>query len=265
MPNKIDSTLGKLKGICRPAIVPFVTVGFPNYEVSIEIAVAILKSGADMLELGVPFSDPLAEGPTIQKTSHVSLKNGINVKSCIDAVKKIRSTGIEKPILLMGYYNPFLRYGLEKFVKEASQVGVDGVIVPDLPNEESGNLRKLCESYGIYFIPLLAPTSTAERISHTCKRARGFIYCVQTTGVTGAREKLSQDAASLVRAIRNHTSLPVLVGFGISNSEHVLNVGKFADGVIVGSALLDAIDRAPKNERLEVAVEFVRELVPTVT
>ena len=156
-------------------------------------------------------------------------------------------------------------YGLEKFVKEASQVGVDGVIVPDLPNEESGNLRKLCESYGIYFIPLLAPTSTAERISHTCNRARGFIYCVQTTGVTGAREELSQDAASLVRAIRNHTSLPVLVGFGISNSEHVLNVGRFADGVIVGSALLDAIDRAPKDERLEVAVEFVRELVPTVT
>ena len=160
----------------------------------------------------------------------------------------------------MGYYNPFLRFGIARLVQKAASVGLDGLIVPDLPIEESGSLRALCEYYNIHLIPLLAPTSTSERIYQSCKQARGFIYCVSLTGVTGARRELSTRVEDLVEKVREQSDLPILIGFGVSESEHVQAIGKFADGAVVGSALLDSIRNSPKGQELKTAREFVNGL-----
>ena len=260
MANRIDVTLAEAKSSGRTALAPFLTIGFPEVETSTALAAGILDSGADMLELGVPFSDPLAEGATVQKTSFHALGRGVNVGTCLEVVRGLRSQRVDAPLILMGYYNPFLRYGLKKFVTDAASAGADGMIVPDLPTEEAGPFRRLCESQGLSLIPLLAPTSTDERISQACKEARGFIYCVSVTGVTGARAGLRHGLAELVGRIRRHTELPVLVGFGVSTPEHFQEIGQFADGAIIGSALLDAIDQAPEERVVQVASEFVKGL-----
>jgi tryptophan synthase alpha chain len=160
----------------------------------------------------------------------------------------------------MGYFNPYLHYGLTEFVRDAARAGVDGLIVPDLPTEEAGPFQEMCDDNNLYLIPLLAPTSTDERIAQACKPARGFIYCVSVTGVTGARSSLRQGLAELVRRIRLHTDLPVLVGFGVSSREHVEEIGQFADGAIVASALLDAIDKAPREMAVRTAGDFLKGL-----
>ena len=258
--NRIDARLKAIKDAGQTALVPFVTVGFPDVETSEALAEAIIDSGGDMLELGIPFSDPLADGPTIQMTSYKALQQGVTVRIALDLVKRLREKKVDAPLIFMGYYNPYLRYGIESFVRDAAEAGLDGLIVPDLPAEESAPLQKLCEEHNIHLIPLLAPTSTDERIAQTCKDARGFIYCVSLTGVTGARQDLSSGVESLVSRVRRHTDLPILVGFGVSRREHVEAIGRFADGAVVASALLDAIDKSPKERVLETAREFVRGL-----
>ena len=160
----------------------------------------------------------------------------------------------------MGYYNPFLQYGTERFGRDAAAAGLDGVIVPDLPPEEAGPFKEACNREGIHLIPLLAPTSTDQRIAQACKQANGFIYCVSLTGVTGARQQLAPGLRALVGRIRRHTDLPVVVGFGVSKREHVEAIGRFADGAAFGSALLDAIDRSPKERVLQTATEFIASL-----
>ena len=257
MDNRIDITLRATRAAGKPALAPFVTIGFPDTDTSVAIAAAILESGGDLLELGVPFSDPLAEGPTIQKTSYHALSQGVTVRTCLGVVRRLRERGIEAPLLLMGYFNPFLKYGPEDFVRDAAGAGVDGLIVPDLPSEEAGPFNRLCRGHNLYLVPLLAPTSTDERIAQACKHAEGFIYCVSITGVTGARAEFRSGVARLVRRIRRHTDLPVLVGFGVSKAQHVQEIGLFADGVIVGSALLDAIDRASREKAVQAAVDFL--------
>ena len=244
----------------RIVLAPFLTVGYPDVETSEALAETVIDAGADLLELGIPFSDPLAEGVTIQKTSFRALEHGVNVATSLDVVRRLRSKGVETPLIFMAYYNPFLSYGLESFVRDASGAGLDGMIVVDLPTEEAGGFNDLCNRHGIYLIPLLAPTSTDRRIASACKHANGFIYCVSLTGVTGARTDLAGHLPDLVRRIRQHTDLPVLVGFGISSRDHVEAVGRFADGAAVGSALLDAIGAAPQGKVLETADEFVRRL-----
>ena len=223
----------------------------------------MLSNGGDLLELGVAFSDPLADGPTVQATSQVALDNGVTVTVALDSVRRLRARGVDAPLIFMGYYNPYLRYGLERFVQDAADAGLDGLIVPDLPTEESGALRALCDEHGMCVIPLLAPTSTDERIADACKAASGFIYCVSLTGVTGARRQLSTRVEDLVARVRRHTDLPVLVGFGVSRREHVGAIGRFADGAVVASAMLDAIDAAAPERRVDVAIEFVRGLKGT--
>ena len=260
MGNRIDSTLADVKAKGRTALVPFVTVGFPDVETSVALAKAIVEAGGDMLELGVPFSDPLADGPTIQMTSGKALALGVNVKTCLDMVRLLRADGVRAPLILMGYYNPFMKYGVERFVRDAASAGADGMIVPDLPPEESGPFRELCERHGMYLVPLLAPTSTDERIAQACKGAKGFIYCVSVTGVTGARAKLSAGVQDLVARIHRYTDLPVLVGFGVSRREHVDAIGQYAQGAVVASALLDAVAKAPKERAAAVAREFVTSL-----
>ncbi len=260
MVNRIDSKFQLLKNAGETALMPFVTVGFPDVETSEEVAEALLRSGGDILELGVPFSDPLADGPTIQKTSFQALGQGVNLAVCLDFVRHLRSRGIEAPLVSMGYYNPFLRYGIERFVRDGSAAGLDGVIVPDLPTEEAGPLRSACKAQGIHLIPLLAPTSSDERIAQSCQEAGGFIYCVSLTGVTGARRALPSWLPELVGRIRRHTDLPIVVGFGVSLREHVEAISGFADGAVFASALMDAIDKSPKDRVVEVATEFVKTL-----
>lgn len=260
MTNRIDTTMQELRTAGRTAVVPYVTVGFPDMETSEDLAEAILQSGGDMLELGIPFSDPLADGPTIQMTSFKALQNGATLGGSLAMLKSLRGKGVDAPLIFMGYYNPFLHYGIERFLNEAEEGGLDGIIVPDLPTEESEAFRDACQSRGIYVIPLLAPTSPDSRIAEACKGAGGFIYCVSLTGVTGARQSLSSGLSDLVGRIRRHTELPVIVGFGISRHEHIQEIGQFADGAVVASALLDAIEKSPANEALATARHFVRGL-----
>ncbi|MDA1188128.1 MAG: tryptophan synthase subunit alpha [Chloroflexi bacterium] len=260
MTNRIDETFSRLREQKRTALIPFVTVGFPDVETSVALAKTVIEAGGDALELGVPFSDPLADGPTVQKTSAIALEQGVNVKVCLDVVRRLRADGITTPLVLMGYYNPYLKYGLERFVGDAAEAGVDGFIIPDLPSEESGPFLKLCEAKNLHLIPLLAPTSTDERIEKACKGAKGFIYCVSVTGVTGARTQLSSGVNDLVSRVKRFTNLPVMVGFGVSKQEHIEAIGKYADGAVVASAMLDAIDKAPKEKATSVARDFIRAL-----
>ena len=257
MTNRIDIRLREAREAGRPILGPFMTVGYPDLDTSIDIAEAALQSGADLIELGVPFSDPLAEGPTIQMTSQHALQQGITLQECIGAVRRLREREPDAPVLLMGYYNPFLRPGLERFVEEAADAGVDGLIVPDLPPEESGPLHEICVKHGVHLIPLLAPTSTTDRIKQACQHAGGFIYCVSITGVTGARAGLREGLKDIVDRIRAQTDLPILVGFGISTPAHVKEVSGFADGAVFGSALIDAIAAVPKAQAVQATREFI--------
>ncbi len=257
MPNRIDETLGELRRSAQPALAPFLTVGFPDIETSVELARTALEAGGDLLELGVPFSDPLADGPTVQMTSYRALQNGVNVSKCLEVLSELRQSGVDAPMVFMGYYNPYLHYGLERFLDDAKAAGLDGMIVPDLPTEEAEVLGRMAAGRGIHLIPLLAPTSSDDRIRDACKAAGGFIYCVSLTGVTGARRSHSEHTAGLVARIRRHTDLPIIVGFGVSRREHIEAISEFADGVAVGSALLDAVDRAQEDRRLDAARDFI--------
>ena len=198
MPNRIDTLFHDRHRKGEPVLGLFTTVGFPDLPTSVEIAEAVLQAGADFLELGVPFSDPLAEGPTIQKTSHLALQQGVTVNKCLEVVRSLRGQRAEAPLVFLGYYNPYLQYGLENFVRDAAESGVDGLIIPDLPHEEDTTLREICDAQEVHLIPLLAPTSTDERIAAVCEYARGFIYCVSVTGVTGAREQIWSGVEDLV-------------------------------------------------------------------
>ena len=261
MKNRIDSKILSTKSDNRPALVPYLTVGYPRIEESADIALKVLGSGADMLELGVPFSDPIADGPTIQKTSFEALENGVSLSVCMDVLTTIRKSDDSSPIIFMGYFNPFLQYGLESFLSDASERGLDGLIIPDLPMEESEAISRRCMENGIHHIPLLAPTSTEERIKLSCEHAGGFIYCVSLTGVTGARDGLSTGVEGLVSKIRSHTDLPVLVGFGVSQKRDIEKISKFAEGAVVGSAFLDHISGAEQGDVIESASEFIKNII----
>ncbi len=260
MANRIDTVLGRLRESKQTALAPYLTIGFPDVPTSEELARTILESGGDLLELGVPFSDPLADGPTVQMTTYRALQNGVTVRKCLDVIRRLRASGVDAPLVFMGYYNPYLRYGPEKFLDEAADAGVDGMIVPDMPTEEAVQFGEMSANRGIHLIPMLAPTSSDERISNACKGAGGFIYCVSLTGVTSARRTLSRATAGLVERIRQHTDLPLLVGFGVSRAEHVAEIGAYAEGAVVGSALLDAVDIAPQDGKVEAARDFIRAL-----
>ena len=261
MENRIDSRLQELRRTSKVALVPYVTLGFPDLPTSESLAEVILAAGGDMLEIGIPFSDPLADGPTIQRTSFQALKHGANLGMGIEMVRRLRSKGTEAPLIFMGYFNSFLHYGVERFAQDASDAGLDGIIVADLPTEEAGPFGGLCQGHGIYLIPLLAPTSPDDRIANACHHANGFVYCVSLSGVTGARKQLASGLPELVGRIRRHTDLPVIVGFGVSTREHVEEIGRFADGAVVASALLEAIDKSAPASVLQTAKDFVEGLI----
>ena len=244
----------------RAAVAPYFTVGYPDAPATIEGVAAAIRAGADLIELGVPFSDPLADGATIQKSSTAALNNGVTLQSCLDATRAIRADFPDTPIFLMGYYNPFLQYGIEKLANDASSAGVDGLIIPDLPPEESGPLDDIVARHNLDLIYMIAPTSPDERIEAIAKRARGFIYCVSLTGVTGARDALSSGVPALIQRVRAHTDVPLALGFGISRPDHVSSVASIVDGVVIGSAMVNLMGETPPAERAQVVENYVRSL-----
>lgn len=258
--NRIDARLTELKSRDEKALVCFLTCGDPDFPTTRELVLRIFESGADIIELGVPFSDPLADGPTIQSSSFRALQAGATVRKVFDNVRSIRES-CDKPIVLMTYFNPVQKYGLESFARDAASAGADGVILTDLPVEEADDWKSAADAAGIATIFLLAPTSTKERIELTAKMASGFIYCVSRTGVTGAQASVPADLKSLVETIKAASDLPVMIGFGISKPEHVRQVTEFADGAVVGSALVSLVaENAESGNAVDRAGEFVKVL-----
>lgn len=222
----------------RTAFMPYAVLGYPTPETSLQVVQTLAAAGADLLELGIPFSDPLADGPTIQAATQRALENGVTLAGCITLVAELRARGVRTPALLMGYVNPILAYGVGRFVADSAAVGVDGFIVPDLPPEEAGELEAACQRHGLALVYLLAPTSPPERIALVAEKSQGFIYLVSLTGVTGARDALPAGLADFVGRVRAATHKPLAVGFGIGSGEQASAVAQLADGVIVGSALV---------------------------
>ncbi len=240
--NRIEKTFQKLKQKNQKALITFITAGDPDIDSTVHFIHALEEGGTDIIELGVPFSDPLADGPVIQKSALRSLQSGTTLKKIIQMVYAVRKT-CSVPIVLMSSYNPIFRYGEEKFVKDSINAGVDGVIIPDLPPEEATSLFKLTKTNEIDMIFLLAPTSTKERIKIVSEMSSGFIYYVSLTGVTGVREKIAQDLKEKILIIKRTSSKPVSIGFGISNPKQAAFSAKISDGVIVGSAIVKIIEK----------------------
>jgi tryptophan synthase alpha chain len=231
----------------RPLIVPFVTAGFPRFESTGAIVEAMAAAGADMIEIGMPFSDPLADGPTIQAASEVALANGMTIRGVLDTVRSLRELPAVKavPLLLMGYCNPLLRYGLEAFAADAAAAGVDGLIVPDLPLEEADAYRAVSQAAGLSVVFLMAPNTPDARVVEVDAASTDFSYCVSITGVTGAGSAGGAATREFLQRVAARAKKPFVVGFGVKSPEHVLALGQHAAGVVVGSALIAAVDGAP--------------------
>jgi tryptophan synthase alpha chain len=263
--NRIDKCFAKLKERSDKALLCFLTSGDPDFATTADIVEEIISAGADIIELGVPYSDPLADGPSIQAASQRALQAGATVRGVLDNVKKIRerlqAESADAPIVLMTYFNPLQKYGMQRFAEDAVRGGVDGVIIVDLPPEEAGEWKSICDDTGLAGIMLLAPTSTKDRIKVAANMGSGFIYCVSRMGVTGARSDVPVELQELIENIKSATDLPVVVGFGISKPEHVEFVTRFADGAVVGSALVNIIaEHAGSQELVCRAGQFVKEL-----
>ena len=262
--NRITNCFEKIKNEKGKALVVFITAGDPDLEETKSILDVIDDSGADIIELGVPFSDPLADGPIIQAASLRSLKSGTTLKKIISLVQEIRKTR-DLPIVLMTSFNPVFVYGEQQFVEDAVFVGVDGVIIPDLPPEEAAEFSVYAEKKGLDVIHLLAPTSPDERIRMVAKKGRGFIYYISLTGTTGVRVQLAEGLGAKVASIKQSSDIPVLIGFGISNPDLAREATKFSDGVIVGSAVVKLIESNPdpiqRNKKLAEFISSIKQAI----
>lgn len=246
----------------KPIFMPYFPLGYPNLSESIDIIEALARNGADLIEVGLSFSDPLADGPVIQEATQVALRNGITIGAGLDAVRELRDRGVTIPLILMGYYNPLLAYGLEKVAGAAKQAGADGFIIPDLPIEEAGEFEPLAGELPL--IRMLAPTTPDDRMEAIARSARGFIYLVSVTGTTGVRQSVTAGLCDLIDRVRTHTMVPVCVGFGIGTPEQARDIAAFADGVIVGSACVRAVGASsdPTGMAAEFARSFQEALIP---
>lgn len=263
--SRITGAFERARREKRTGLMVFLTAGHPDLDATFELVPALAEAGADVIEIGVPFSDPLADGVTIQASSQHALGQGVSLRGCLELVGRLRDRVPETGLLLMGYYNPVFQYGRGKFASDARDAGLDALIMVDLPEEESGPLREELAPREIALVPLFAPTSTDTRIAAGCKHASGFVYCVSLTGVTGSRENVGGGAFPLVERVRRHTSLPLAVGFGISTREHVETVGKHADAAVVGSALVRVLMESPRERVIDDASSFVAQLRGDVT
>lgn len=262
--NRIKRTFNKLKKNKKKAFIVYITAGYPTLSRTERIVLELEKSGVDIIEIGVPFSDPIADGPTIQKSSERSLSAGTTLEKILKSVKNIRKKS-QIPIVLMSYLNPVYRYGIKKFVKDAAQCGVDGAIFPDLPPEEAGEFEKASRAEDFYIVFLASPTSTPERIKAIAKHSKGFIYYVSLTGVTGARDHLTPYISRNIRKIKRITDKPVCVGFGVSNEKQARIISSIADGVIVGSAIIDIISKYGRKGKLDKAIgQFASRLAEAI-
>ncbi|MEJ5311629.1 MAG: tryptophan synthase subunit alpha [Anaerolineae bacterium] len=242
--SRITETFELLRQTGRKALMPYVTMGYPALESALDIVPALAEAGADLVELGVPFSDPLADGATIQAAGQKALANGMSLALCLEQAATLRARGVSVPFVLMGYYNPMMQFGFEQLAQRAVASGIDGLIVPDLPPEEATVLHAAATAHGLDVIFLLAPTSDATRVQMVTTLSGGFVYLVSLIGVTGARESLPPDLADFVARVRAVTDKPLAVGFGIATPEQAAQVAQIADGVIVGSALIKVIGAA---------------------
>jgi tryptophan synthase alpha chain len=222
------------------AFIPYITVGYPSVETTLKVVPLLASSGCDIIELGIPFSDPLADGATIQRASYEALRQGVTPKVCLGVAQELRRQ-VEIPLVFMTYYNPVLKFGLEQFCSKCAEVGIDGLIIPDLPPEEGKELGKSTKRRGLDLIYLLSPASTEERVRLVTSSSSGFVYLVSLTGVTGARDKLPEELESFVAKVREKTEKPLCVGFGVSTPEQARRIANIADGVIVGSRIIQLI------------------------
>lgn len=246
--ERISAVFANAKAEKRAAFMPYHAMGYPNRSTTLNVIKTLADVGADLFEIGIPHSDPLADGPTVQTATYTAITQGTTVKDCLTMVRELRDQGVDQPFCAMTYYNPIFAYGLEQFVTDAAGAGIDGLIIPDLPPEEADEIEAACRGAGLATVYMLAPTSTEERIKLVARRATGFIYLVSVTGVTGARTELPPDLQNVVQRVRKHTNLPLAIGFGIGTREQAATVGKLVEGVVVGSALVKAAGSAEGAE-----------------
>ena len=263
--NRIDKKFQELRDQGATAFMPYFCAGDPNPELTSKLLLTLEEAGADLIELGVPFSDPIADGPTVQRASERALTHHISLQEILEMVATVR-TQTDIPIALMSYYNPIFRMGEDAFCKAAQDAGVDGVIIPDLPPEQAQLLLEIAPRYNLATIFLVAPTSPPERMQLIASVSTGFIYCVSVTGVTGARAMLSDEIAPMIAELRKHTDKPISVGFGVSTPNQATQIAQIADGVIVGSAIINVVEEHINDEaRLFTAVkQFASDLAAGV-
>ena len=260
--SRIAETFALLKQDNRRGFIPFITAGDPNLETTRELIVELDRVGATLVELGVPFSDPMADGPVIQRASERALQHSFGLGDVLQVVADARKQ-TNVPIVLFSYFNPLLQFGIEKLAREAQRAGVDGVLITDLAPEEATEFAKTLRARDVDMIFLVAPTSTDERLEMVAERASGFIYAVSRAGVTGAREQMSAEAEKLVNRLRKVSQLPVAVGFGISKPEHVADVWRYADAAVVGSAIVGEIEKLQHSSDLVASIgQFTERLLP---
>ena len=257
--DRISAVFAAAKQKGEVALMPYVPIGYPKPGAAEEIVPALVEGGASMIELGVPFSDPLADGVTVQRATQAALAQGVNFDKCLQAASAIRPQVADTPLLFMGYFNPLNKRGLGRAAEESAQAGVDGLIVPDLPPEEAGELLVATRANGLALVFLVAPTSSEARLKSVAESASGFIYCVSLAGVTGVRSQISADLPDFLARVRRYTDLPLAVGFGLNTAEHVRQIGTMAEGAIIGSAVVNRIAENPGHEAAAVR-DYMRSL-----
>jgi tryptophan synthase alpha chain len=258
--DRLAAMFARARSEGRAAVMPFLPAGWPALGDTADIVQAALEGGADGFEIGLPFSDPMGDGVVNQKAYDQALANGCTTETVFEAVRELRSRGVRAPLLIMGYFNPLLAYGVCRFVQEAAAAGVDGLIVVDLPPHEAAELEEPARQAGLHIVYLLAPTSTEERIRLVAEHASGFVYCVGVVGITGERQVLSDELPEFVARVRAQTDVPLAVGFGISTPEHVRTVAGIADAAIIGSAFVRTVSEAPPEQRAARARAFMEEI-----
>ncbi len=264
--HKITATFERARHEGRGVLIPYFMCGFPTAEQSVEIILAAAEGGADIIELGMPFSDPLADGATVQHAGHIALEHGMTIKGCMEVARQV-SAKSDVTLLLMGYYNPVMAYGIERFCETARANGVSGLIIPDLPTEEADPLQEVAYRNGLSLVFLIPPTTPDERIINIAQRTAagpgGFIYCVSLSGVTGSRNELPPHLHTFIERVRHFTSdthIPLAVGFGLSKPEHIAAVTRLVEGAVVGSALVNLIDQYPESEQPEAVKSYIQSL-----
>ncbi|MPZ97743.1 MAG: tryptophan synthase subunit alpha [Dehalococcoidia bacterium] len=260
MTDRIAAMFERTRAEGRPAVIPFAPSGWPEPDATVEVVRAAVEGGADAFELGLPFSDPLADGPVNQLAYQQAIAAGTTTATVIETARRIRDAGIEVPLLVMGYINPLLSYGLDRFAHDAAEAGIDGLIIVDVPPHEATELEAPARAAGLHMVYLLAPTSTDERIRLAAEHGSGFLYCVSVTGVTGERQSVAEDLGPFLARVRALTDLPLAVGFGIRERAHVEAVGALAEGAVIGSAFVRTISESSPEQRPERIRAFMEEI-----